>query len=394
LGEFEELQAKIQELKIENQMNVNQLELKQKEFEVLTKDKENLSNQNYQTEVNLVAAQRELEGLRTDNSLLSQKLQNVLVEQTETRATNKEKFGSISTKITELQATLGETQEQLSQLRQNEKILKQSLGKKEIELKESLESHLEFESRFLESQNKSQQLAQEFEQFKLKKRDEILGLQDKYSSAKQQMDNELQQFKFTQTQKQKQLLNLTDDFNHKQLEIDELQNHKQFLERRIEELEKSEIQLEKEVISYSAFVEKKEKEIVKVNTRVNTLVEQNKRLEEELQSYRENLTQNRDQDIQKLQTNMDEISKRLKNQVGVLLDKDQDSEGKRSRSNSRTTTASRSNSIIGKRYSTATGDSSSPKRIIEDPSSDMEEFEHLNKLLQKKPSFKILGEIE
>jgi chromosome segregation ATPase len=332
LGEFSSIQNASHEARLQNQNLQKDILLLKDDIGLLRKE-----NENYSSKFTSMTRELQLKNVELENAQqliqdLNLRIDSELENQNTISAKNKEKYSLVSAKITELQSTLAETQQQLSELKNNELVIRNNLKQKEDALKTQSQSLLDAEQRIQQLMATIAKDQMEFENYKAKKRDELLAVQDKYAQAKQAMDAEVNQFRYQLSQKQSQLLHLSDDGTTLKQEISDLNSLKITLEAKIVDLMQNESVQQRQISTLQAALSQKHLEANRIAAKQNSLVDQIKRLEEELALYRDNASTTRDSDIHRLQTNMDEISKRLKNQVDVLLEPDIESH---SRSNSK-----------------------------------------------------------
>ncbi|KAJ3254580.1 hypothetical protein HK103_007065 [Boothiomyces macroporosus] len=382
LQELSNIQMAAQELKNNNNTLSKEL-ISYKQIEQnLSRDREALLSSVNTLQKELQTKNAELDHAEMQMKELAGRLEAEIAQQAENKAINKEKFNNVSVKIAELQDTLAETQNQLTELRSNEKTLRAALKQREDSLRSQSASLVESENRIQELLANMSKENLEFEAYKNKKRDELLAIQDKYSLAKQAMEADVNQLRFQFTQKQTQLANAIEEISHLKSELAEYATAKASLETRVSELQAAEGSYQRQIANLNANLNQNKQELSRVTNRHTSLMDQTKRLDEELQMYRESTTNNRDADISRLQNNMEDLSKRLKSQVDTLLERD--SEPSHSRSNSAQI------SPLKTRFSIVSGAKDiaySPKSIPK----TTDEFEQIDRLLNrtysKSPAF-------
>ncbi|KAJ3268142.1 hypothetical protein HDV01_003376 [Terramyces sp. JEL0728] len=382
LQELSNIQMAAQELKNNNNALSKEL-LNYKQIEQnLSRDRESLLSSVTTLQKELQTKNAELDQAEQQIKELSSRLEAEIAQQAENKAVNKEKFNNVSVKIAELQDTLAETQNQLLELRSNEKSLRAALKQRDDSLRSQSASLVESENRIQELLANMSKESLEFETYKNKKRDELLAIQDKYSLAKQAMEADVNQLRFQFSQKQTQLANAIEDISHLKSELADYATAKAALETRVSELGAAEGSYQRQISNLNANLNQNKQELSRVTNRHSSLMDQTKRLDEELQLYRENTTNNRDGEISRLQNNMEDLSKRLKSQVDTLLERD--SEASHSRS------ASGQPSPLKTRFSIVPGTKDamySPKSAPK-PSDEFEQIDRLlNRTYSKSPSF-------
>jgi chromosome segregation ATPase len=384
LSEFNSLQSSEKELQQANSSLIRELNSIKSKEEDFSKEKDSVHTKVSALNKDIHVKNRELEELRNENRQLNQRLDLEVAQQAEMRHQNKEKYGMVSSKIAELQETLVETQNQLAELRVNEKNMRSALRQKDEALKSYTQILQDAEHKVQELLASASKEALEFESFKHKKRDEIIAIQDKYSSAKQSMDNEVSQLKYQYQQKQAQYNGLVEELAEVKSELTEYVSAKMALESKLSDLSSIENSQQRQISSLTSNLNQKTLEVSRLTTKYNNLLDQTRRFEEELALYRENTSTTRDADINRLQSNMEEISKRLKSQVDVLLEKDSTNDSSPSMSHSSASLVVAPLPIIRPRFSIANSaaSNSSPRsaanRLMDENNA---EFDHLFKQL-------------
>ncbi|KAJ3306177.1 hypothetical protein HDV03_000411 [Kappamyces sp. JEL0829] len=384
LQEFTNLQASSQELQHANQALTKELTATKSHEDELSRDKEVAKTKIESLSKELAAQTRQLEEMLNENRLLNQRLDLEAAQQAEMRQQNKEKFGLVSGKISELQDTLVETQNQLTELRANEKAMRNTLRQKDEVVKTQSQALQDAEHRIQDLLAAASKDAIDFETFKHKKRDEILSIQDKYSSAKQSMDAEVNQIKYQLSQKQAQYSSLVEELAEVKTELAEFSSAKMALETRLSELAAQESAQQRQIASLNSALSQKTQDYNRLSTKYNSLTEQTKRFEDELAIYRDNTNSARDADISRLQNNMEEISKRLKSQVDGLLEKESTVESSHSRTHSSTSMSPQKTRFALSNGSAALGLTHSPRsgtaRLIDENNAELDQlFKQLGK---------------
>lgn len=375
LQEYSSLQATAQEAQLSTQTLTKNLLISTNNEEVLQKERDNALAKIAALSKDFGAKQRESEDQKQEIRQLSERLEAEKQSQNDMRQQSKEKFGIVTTKITELQDTLIETQAQLAELRANEKAVRGTLRQKEESMKAQNVVLADAEAKIQELLSSTAKEAIEFEQFKNKKRDEILAIQDKYTQAKQAMDYEVTQLRHQLHQKQTQYSSLSEEFGELKAAVSELSGAKLALENRISEMTSTDTSQTRQIANLTSTITTKTQEIARLSAKHSSLLDQQKRTDEELAMYRENNSTARDADINRLQSNMEEISKRLKSQVDDLMDKDADST-----TFSHTRSISASSTVSPTRPRTGPGSKYLPGAALESFNDD---FENLDRLLNR-----------
>ena len=253
---------------------------------------------------------------------VSAQLESEIQSKGELRQQSKDKVLLVSQKINELQNTLAETQLQLQDLRDNEAILRQNLRQREETIRSQNESLVQLQGNIAELQAEKNREAQETEAFKSKKRDEALAMQEKFNNARSTLEQESQSLRKQLQMKIDQLTTTTEEVSRIKVEMSELSADRFNLEARVSELLGNEASYQRQILNLQQGLGQKTQEFTRLLTKQHTFSEQVRRLEDELQTIRSSQHAAHDGDVARLQTNMEELSKRLKSQVDLLMTQD------------------------------------------------------------------------
>ncbi|KAJ8327986.1 hypothetical protein QVD99_006284 [Batrachochytrium dendrobatidis] len=326
LHDVSDLQAALKEAHTHNQAFEKELQQQRMVCESLKGEKDALLAQTERLEHDREINLRDLDDLNSQVNQLSCRLDAELQAKADIRQQNKDKLVNVSQKISDLQNTLSETQLQLEDLRENESVLRQTVRQREETIRNQNQTIVDTQSKLADIQNQVAKDNQEFDSYKAKKRDEILSIQEKFAGAKGAMEQEINGLRAQLQQKLIQLSSASEEVSKHKVELSELSADRFSLETRISELLASEASYQRQITSLQLTINQKGQEAARMVAKHQGLVDQMRRLEDEMHNYRGNTaaTNARDGEISRLQNNMDEISRKLKSQVDLLLDRDFD----------------------------------------------------------------------
>ena len=320
LGDFSQLQLQNQDLQAENQsLNRERTNLKTN-LDTLKKERDSDIQELHLMNQDLNSTHLNAEQLSQECKDLSRRLQKELDDKAAQKLEHRERFASVSTKISGLQKSLNETAKQLSTLLNTEKQLKSALEQRDESLRQQSLALTDLKRKYQELLETCSKDKTDFESYKLKKREEFLGLQEKYSRAKKAMDAEISKIAYQYSQKNNEASIAVDEINNMRRDIKELTSQNHHLEQKLEEFAANENNLARQINTLTATLTTKQNELQKLLSKNTQLVEKNQRLQDELFHNRD---PQRDGDISQLKSNMEEISKRLKSQVDGLLERDE-----------------------------------------------------------------------
>ncbi|KAI8923222.1 hypothetical protein BC831DRAFT_506155 [Entophlyctis helioformis] len=330
LRDVSEMQGALHELRADNQAMDKDLSQFRGIIETLKAEKETLLAQRSILEADRDAKHREADDLHAQLNDVGSRLEQEIRTNGEIRQQNKDKLMSVSAKIADLQSTLSDTQLQLQDLRENESVLRQTIRQREETIRGQNATLVEMQSKLADMQGQVTRDQQDYESYKAKKRDEILSIQDRFTHAKTAMEQEIQTLRSQHAAKLAQLTSVADEASKLKVELSELSADRFSLEARVSELLAGEASYQRQVSNLQLAVNQKNQEIARLVAKHQAMVDQMRRLDDEMSAYRNgsmtagSAMHARDGEIMRLQSNMEEISKRLKSQVDLLLDRDYD----------------------------------------------------------------------
>ncbi|KAJ3056678.1 hypothetical protein HK097_005079 [Rhizophlyctis rosea] len=286
--------------------------------EGFTREKEILNTQRAELLSELQARQRDILDLQNRLDEANRQLSAASQQKTELKITTQQKLASVSDRIEELQGALQEAQGQLRTFRDMEGALRGALKQREDTLKAQIDRIAALQAQNSELQGRLAQDAHEREVGRQRKKEEILAMHDKINAAKSAMEADVTALKSQLQQKNAQLSTASDDITRVKLALTEQQAEKFRLEARLSELSAAESSHARQVATLQATLQRKDQESTLMMLKHQALVEQLRRLEDEVHAWRN--TGAKDAEIGRLQANIAEMSRRLKTQVDVLLD--------------------------------------------------------------------------
>lgn len=322
IRELDEMQIALQESRVSNSNLHGELSKLRLSEDTLKKEKESVINQSNHFSSVLEDKRLEIDNLQKQVFNLTNQLESEILDKDEMRNQNKEKLSGVSLRISELQSNLAQTTLQMEEMQQTETQLRQLIRQKDESIctKTLQISELQDSIRSIESVQTA--AFKEVEDIKSMKRDEFLSLQEKFSQAKINMQQEVANLRDQLSKKSAQLTAALDESNKLKASLNEFSSDRFSLESRLSELMASETSYQRQVSNLQIQVHSKNQDLQRNISKQQALEDQLKRLEDELNIYRNNGVTN-DGDIQRLQSNMQQLSKRLKNQVETLLERDE-----------------------------------------------------------------------
>ncbi|KAJ3299806.1 hypothetical protein HK104_006935 [Borealophlyctis nickersoniae] len=267
----------------------------------------------------------ELQARQTDIADLQARLEDTLrrlesesQQKADLKQTMHQKLVAVSDRISGLQGALHEAQTQLQEFRDTEATLRQALKQRDETIKVHLERIAEMQARQSEMHDRVALDAREREALRQKKKEEMMALQDKFTAAKTAMENEVSALRSQLQQKSMHITSLSDEIARLKMSLSELSADKFRLEARLSELTASESSHARQVSNLQVAIQRKDQEATLMMLKHQALVEQLRRVEEEIATWRSSGA--RDGEVGRLQSNIFDLSRRLKSQVDMLLD--------------------------------------------------------------------------
>ena len=302
--------------------------------QILHDEKEKLLNQNSAIMLDKnsltgkiadLALQLESRSLQIDHqkkmfSDLESKLEDEVESKLNLRNQNKDRLNGVTLKITDLHESLAKTRIEMEELQKNESQYRKTIRENEETIEIQRAQFMDVCNQLKMAQDKLHQVQNEVDSLKAKKREELLFVHEKFSGAKANMEEEVASLREQLAKKSAQLQSVADESARLKSGLNEFSADRFSLEARCSELLASEASYQRQVSNLQQNLNQKSLEINRFTSRHQSNEEQLKRLEEELKVYRSG--GDHDIDISRLQNNMEQLSKRLKNQVDNILERD------------------------------------------------------------------------
>ncbi|KAJ3022143.1 UNVERIFIED_CONTAM: hypothetical protein HDU68_009280 [Siphonaria sp. JEL0065] len=248
----------------------------------------------------------------TESQLLDTRarLDDETAEKIAIQQANTSRLESVAEKITLLQQSLDEHQQQLTEYRETEANLQANLEQRDVIISEKSSRISELEQEVVDLQGSLANEGVLMENIKSKKKEELLAVQERFTLAKSAMDNEVNTLRNQLNAKSAQFSTQSDELARIKVEISELTADRFRLEARCAELTANESTTSRQTSTLAQLLRQKEQDLSVMGIKHEALVEQVRLLEEELHMYRQSSFK-RDIDMQKLQSNAEEL-RRLK----------------------------------------------------------------------------------
>ncbi|KAJ3395002.1 hypothetical protein HDU84_004460 [Entophlyctis sp. JEL0112] len=268
----------------------------------------------------LFKSQDDYSSLQSQLLDVANRLEMEVQSKSDIRQESKAKISSITEKIHEMQKALAGTQVQLEHAQQNEKILRATLQQRDVSIEKQLQQIKQYELKIADLQESLGKDEIVIETFKAKKKEDLIIVQEKFMAARLMMEEEVANLKAQLSSKISQASALSEDVSKMETEIQELRTDKFKLEMKLTELSSSESTLTRNISALQQQLRLREQELHVMGIKQQSLVDQLRVLEEELQSHRE-LNLRKEGEIQRMQNNMTEMNRKLREQVGVFLER-------------------------------------------------------------------------
>ncbi|KAJ3192579.1 hypothetical protein HK101_006293 [Irineochytrium annulatum] len=312
--EVGDLRHTIQDLRHSLTQRENEvLNLKEAEFQ-LRRDKDDLRSE-------LGVKQIELQTLQGQLQDVAQRLEIEFQSKNDIKTQNKEKLFAVAEKISELQDTLNETQGQIAAFRKNEEVLKANLRQRDeaiASLKHQLIDHQRTISE-LEAHLARENFTNE--NLKTRKKDDLLAVQEKFAAAKHAMEQDVQQLRDQLSQRDRQMAADREEAGRRKVEVSELSADRFRLEARLTEITALESSQARQIAALQQQLRQKEQELNLTGVKHGALIDQLRRIEEELEGLR-TFRVERESDVARFQKEVAEIGRKLKTQVRIAMERD------------------------------------------------------------------------
>ncbi|KAJ3095772.1 Ras- protein Rab-28 [Phlyctochytrium planicorne] len=304
------------------EVHEKRLALDQKEAEIrsLKETEIVIRRERDEARVEIATRQAELSDLQKQVQDIGRRLEHEVQSKFDIKHQNKEKLIVVAEKISDLQESLSDTQLQISELKQREDGLKANLRQKDDTIA-SLQKQLNEQQQSLnEAQSHLAKESYLNESLKSKKKEELLALQEKFSSAKAAMEQEAQSLRNQLNQKNLQATASVDETSRLKIEVSELTADRFRLEARLTELTALESSHSRQISNLQQQLRQRDQELSLLSIKHQTLLEQLKRIDDEILSLKTTSQVLKDTDGSRFQNNINDLSRRVKAQLSGLLD--------------------------------------------------------------------------
>ncbi|KAI9338503.1 hypothetical protein BDR26DRAFT_1008196 [Obelidium mucronatum] len=309
-----------------NELN-NQLKQKGEEVASLRELELQLRRDNQTLKTELFAAQDDYSSLQSQLLEVAKRLESEVQSKSDIKTESKEKITVVTEKIYEIQRALSTAQSQLEGAQHTEKLLRGALQQKDAALNDQHHQIQEMDKQIndlRETINKNEVI---IETLKAKKKEDMIIVQEKFLAARQVMEQDVNALKTQLGAKTVQAATLAEESTRMNFEISELTAEKFKLEMRLAEMAANDSNLSRNIAALQQQLRIRDQELNVTTIKQQSLLEQVRLLEEELQSHR-NLNLRKEGELQRIQNNVSEMNRKLREQVGVFLERsDIDSNG-------------------------------------------------------------------
>lgn len=275
------------------------------------REREELSTEKQQLMDALQQKQAELADLRQQVAEMQLAVDSEVASKVDFHNRSKESLVMVQDKISSLQSTLHETQSQISYLRETEAQLKLIIRQHEETIDDQVKKITSLQTLLAEEQV-------EKEAIKGQKREGLLLAQEKLIQASDEMEAEVASIRSAFEQNQAQLGAVTEELSRLKDDNVELKALRVKLEGRVAELSTLETSHQDQLKLLSSTLKQRDEEVNILILKTQNLQEQIRRLEEEVNIH-QHLSLQKDGELQRLQTNVTGLSRRLKSQVELLI---------------------------------------------------------------------------
>ncbi|KNC98053.1 uncharacterized protein SPPG_06467 [Spizellomyces punctatus DAOM BR117] len=313
-----ELRTAAGDLRTQNDSRLKEIQQFRLVEDALRAEKEELISQRALHLREIQSKQQENAELSSRFAELTRRLETEISEKLDLKQQNKERLVVVADKISDLQASLTETQGQLQQFREAEASLRRAVRERDdvVDSQERRIAELQATVTSLQSQLNAETMS--FESLKTKKKEEFLAVQEKFSVAKSAMEQEVGNLRANLQQKALQIEKLNEEISRLRIDGTEASADRLSLEARISELSSIEASYQRQIKLLQATINQKEQDNNVLGLKYQSVGEQLQRLQEEVNIYR-NANNQKDDDLNRLQG---DLSRKLRNQVDLLLQRD------------------------------------------------------------------------
>ncbi|KAI8826319.1 hypothetical protein BJ741DRAFT_714646 [Chytriomyces cf. hyalinus JEL632] len=230
----------------------------------------------------------------------------------------KDKLSLTTEKLHETQRAFSMTQAQLEAAQEMERHLRLSLQQKEVALQEQYQhiQNLERDNHDLRELSARNEVI--LENLKQKRKEDITNIQDKYLAARQVMEQDVNSLKMQLAKQTAQSNNIAEEAQRMANDISGLSQEKFKLEMRVSEQSAAESANARTITSLQQQLRARDQEISVLSIKHQSALEQNRILEEEIQSHK-SFNIRKEDELNRIQNNVSEMNRKLREQVGVYM---------------------------------------------------------------------------
>ncbi|KAJ3073575.1 hypothetical protein HDU98_001242 [Podochytrium sp. JEL0797] len=298
----------------------SQLKQKSDEINSLRELELQMRRDNQALKQDLFASQDDYASLQSQLLDVAKRLDLEVQAKSDLKQDTKEKITSLTEKMYDLQRGLNTTQAQLEGSQQTEKLLRANIQQKEITLNDQHRHLQDMEKTIIDLREVVNKDEMVIETLKAKKKEDMMLVQEKFLAARQVMDQDVNTLKQQLNAKGNQATALSEQTNQMKFEISELTAEKFKLEMKVAELAANDSNQSRNVVALQQQLRIRDQELNVTSIKHQSLMEHVRMLEEELQSHR-NQNLRKDGEIQRIQNNVTEMNRKLREQVGVFLER-------------------------------------------------------------------------
>ncbi|KAJ3031279.1 UNVERIFIED_CONTAM: hypothetical protein HDU68_005335 [Siphonaria sp. JEL0065] len=298
----------------------NQLKQKNDEVNSLRELELQLRQDNQTLKTDLFATQDDYASLQSQLLEVAKRLESEVQSKSDIKNESKEKITIVTEKVYEIQRALATAQSQLEGSQQTEKLLRGTLQQKDVALNDQHHHLQEMEKQITDLRDVINKNEMVIETLKAKKKEDMIIVQEKFLAARQVMEQDVNTLKTQLNAKSVQAATLAEEATRMNFEISEITAEKFKLEMRMAELAANDSNQSRNIAALQQQLRIRDQELNVTSIKQQSLLEQVRLLEEELQSHR-NLNLRKEGELQRIQNNVSEMNRKLREQVGVFLER-------------------------------------------------------------------------
>ncbi|KAI8619356.1 hypothetical protein BC830DRAFT_1165419 [Chytriomyces sp. MP71] len=230
----------------------------------------------------------------------------------------KDRLTHATEKLHETQRMLASTQGQLEALQQTEKGLRGTLQQKDGSLEDQIRYTKDVERKNQELRDVLARDEMVIETLKQKRKEDMTTLQEKYLAARQVMEQDVITLQNQLNRQAGQSNSLAEEGQRMASEISHLTQEKFKLEMKLSELSAAESNNGRTIASLQQQLRIREQEMGVLTIKLQSAIEQNRLLEEENQSHK-TFNMRKEDEFNRIQTNVSEMNRKLREQVGAYM---------------------------------------------------------------------------